>query len=87
MITPELLDQFLAVFRKHNVMSVNMEAGGDKFCATLGPELPGETGGVPGGWKVAASEPVRSVEQPSDPADPDPLKLGQLDVFTDEVQP
>lgn len=75
MITPELLDQFLGVMRRHNVMSAHLESGCDKLAVTLGPEMPTvhdlvpDRAPVPGGWKSAVS----------DPSDPDPLGLGPLD--------
>lgn len=79
MITPAILDEMLAVLRKHNAMSAHIESNGDKIAVTLGPELPvgPSEDPVPGGWKT----------QVSDPQDPDPLKLGTLDApmaFDDE---
>jgi hypothetical protein len=85
MITPQVLDEMLTVLRKHNVMSANLECGGDRIAVTLGPDFPEmadtqignsdtQNGSVvasgPGGWKA----------EPSDPQDPDPLGLGTLDM-------
>jgi hypothetical protein len=74
MITPPELDTFLAVLRKHNVMSAHLESGPDKIAVTLGPEFPAMDTDVPaelvpGGWKTQAP----------DSYDPDPLGLGNLD--------
>lgn len=72
MLNPEILDQFLTVMRKHNVMSANLESGGERIAVTMGPDFPVAPVGVdpaPGGWKVEVS----------DSQDPDPLGLGPLD--------
>jgi hypothetical protein len=82
-MTAETLDSILAVLRKHNVMSANLEVGSQRIAVTMGPELPagGTADPEPGAWKT----------QVSDPTDPDPLGLGTLDApmafDDDEVQP
>lgn len=88
-MSPAELNEYLCCMRANNVMSGRIAFNGVEIAATFGPEMPADMpgGSTPGGWKTSAPTdtlPSSLVEQPSDPDDPDPLKLGQLDVWTDE---
>lgn len=72
------LNEYLCCLRANNVMAANFKLEGLDMHVTFGPEPAPMDSAVPGGWK---SMPL--VEGPSDPDDPDPLKLGTLDNFDD----
>lgn len=72
MMTPIELNEYLCCLRANNVMSCSVKFDGLELAATFAPEFDKVTADpprAPGGWK----------SEVSDPEDPDPLQIGNLD--------